>query len=761
MGKRFKNFRQLVERNKFPAALLSLSAISISVLAMTGAFAQPAHPAVIKPVTVEKQAETAAATQTESVPALTAKNIADDQTATKSGLVPVKPVSITFMFAQLHQGKIEIGKAYLNTTTQLVDYVATDKDGFKSIVIARYLEAQTAKISDAITTAGGDLTVTGSGSAPSVINPSANTNAYANRASYLTNITSAAQPANGSDGGNPFVSGIFIVTLSMLFLYFIFRTLRRVESGNRMTLAKNVRRSTGISDEERPTVTFADVAGCDEAIDEMQELVEFLKNPERFAATGARAPRGAILVGPPGTGKTLLARAVAGESGLPFFAAAGSDFTEMYVGVGASRVRELFTKARSNEDGAIIFIDEIDAIGRTRSGSGSSGNQETENTLNALLVEMDGFSKSNIVVIAATNRDDILDKALTRPGRLDKVVQVPLPDRRGRERILRVHAEGKPLVPGVNLDLIARRTPGMSGAELAQVVNEAATVAARKNRDTITDADFDHAVATVAMGKARTSAVVTDHDRVVTAWHEAGHTVSALVIPEADNAVSVSIIPRGPAGGVTWMAQGDDLFLTRRRAFARLVVAMSGRAAEELLLDGEFTSGPHGDLQAATDTALAMVTQYGMTDTGLMIRSSGLLSTGARMTDETVDAVERLLAEALEVARKTLRDHRSLFDKVVEGLLEYDTLTASQLEEMQAGLESIPAKMPPAPVDYRRKAPVRERVVVKPVVVAPEPEIVPAARDVVVRDLLGAVAATVGTIAGVISLFRGKKTKAK
>lgn len=463
--------------------------------------------------------------------------------------------------------------------------------------------------------------------------------------------------------------------------------------------------------EEIPVTRFADVAGCDEAIEEMSEMVLFLKEPDKFVRVGAKPPRGALLVGPPGTGKTLLARAVAGEAGVPFYAVAGSDFVEMYVGVGAKRVRELFDKARTHEEGAIIFIDEVDAIGRKRqSGDATGANTEAESTLNALLVEMDGFSQNNIIVLAATNRDDILDAALTRPGRLDRKVQVPLPDRAGRERILEVHSRNKPLGEDVDLNIMARRTPGMSGAELEQLVNEACMTAARDGREIVSAIDFDHAVATVAMGKARHSAIVTPHDRAVTAWHEGGHTVAAMVIEEADEPVSVSIIPRGPAGGVTWMAQGDDLFLTRRRAFARLVVAMGGRAAEEIYLDGEFTSGPHGDLSAATQTAMEMVTKYGMTDAGLMIKTDGLLSTGSKVTDETIHAVEQLLAEALEVAREVLAENRILLENVVEALLENDTLSHAELIELRGGKKFI-ANMPLAPKDYRKeKNPVVEEV---------------------------------------------------
>ena len=400
-----------------------------------------------------------------------------------------------------------------------------------------------------------------------------------------------------------------------------------------------------------PTVTFEDVAGCEEAIEDLSEIVEFLKNPERFEKLGAKIPRGAILVGPPGTGKTLLARAVAGEAKVPFFAASGSDFVEMYVGVGPARVRELFTKARSEEK-AIIFIDEIDAVARSRVTSvKQNANDERENTLNALLNELDGFSRGNIILIAATNRVDILDPAILRPGRLDRKVQVPNPDRRGREAILAVHAEGKPLSKDVSLSLIARRTPGMSGADLAQIVNEAAIEAARKNRKNIDAECFSSAVAMVAMGRARRSALVTDRDRLITAWHEAGHTVAALLHGEASNPMSVSIIPRGHAGGITWMSGSDDQFMSRNQGMAQLVVAMAGRVGEEMLLDGEFTQGPSSDLERATALASAMVTRYGMSRRGLAVRAG-------EPDAVSNDVIEELLNKALVDARILLEENK-------------------------------------------------------------------------------------------------------
>jgi cell division protease FtsH len=424
---------------------------------------------------------------------------------------------------------------------------------------------------------------------------------------------------------------------------------------------------------EVPTTRFADVAGCDEAIADLTEMVQFLREPERFTRTGAKAPKGALLVGPPGTGKTLLARAVAGEAGVPFFAAAGSDFTEMYVGVGAKRVRELFAAARKHPR-AILFIDEIDTVARRRSGEAEAGNGETENTLVALLAEMDGFDDSNVVVLAATNRGDILDPALTRPGRLDRKVEVPNPDRRGRERILEVHTAGKPVAADVDLTSIARRTPGFSGAQLAALVNEACMEAARRDAATVTHDCFDHAVATIAMGRARTSALVTEHDREVTAWHEAGHTLAAYLQADADDPVQVTIVPRGPAGGVTWMSGNDDLFLPRRKAHAQLVTALAGRAAEEVLLDGEYTQGASGDLRSATELAYQMATQYGMTRLGYQVRHPQ-----AAGNDAVSEVVEELLAEAHRAATELLAGHREFLAAVAAGLLDTETLTLAEV----------------------------------------------------------------------------------
>lgn len=435
---------------------------------------------------------------------------------------------------------------------------------------------------------------------------------------------------------------------------------------------------------EVPLARFSDVAGVDEAVDELSEMVEFLKSPERFEKVGAKRPRGALLVGPPGTGKTLLARAVAGEAGVPFYALAGSDFIEMYAGLGARRVRSLFAEARKVER-AIIFIDEIDAIGRSRSNQPTqSMDTERENTLISLLNELDGFTGSHVVVLAATNRVDTLDSALTRPGRLDRKVEVPNPDRGGRTKILGIHATGLPVDDDVDFVAVARQTPGMSGADLAQVVNEAALEAARRDQLNITMACFQAAVSTVAMGRARESALVTDHDRRITAWHEAGHTLASTLLPHAPEPMSVTIIPRGPSGGSTWMSGSDDLFLTREKAYAQLTVALAGRAAEEVLLDGEHTQGASGDLSSATRLATAMVTEYGMTEFGLVQVDADTLRLGGAVAAQAHEVVSRLLCEALTQARQLLLDHRSELVALVEALLQEETLSGERVREVLA-----------------------------------------------------------------------------
>lgn len=426
-----------------------------------------------------------------------------------------------------------------------------------------------------------------------------------------------------------------------------------------------------------PSTTFADVAGVDEAVASLAEIVEFLRDPERFERVGAVRPKGALMVGPPGTGKTLLARAVAGEAKVPFFSVSGSDFVEMFVGVGAKRVRELFARARKAKR-AIVFIDEIDAVARKRSSGGYQGSDtERDGTLIALLNELDGFMGSEVIVLAATNRADILDPAIVRPGRLDRRVEVPNPDRRGRETILKVHAKGRPLASEVSLSDLARRTSGMSGADLANIVNEACIRAARRRASEVIPADFDGAVMTVMMGQARESALVSDEDRLITAWHEAGHTVCAFMQEAGGDPVSVSIVPRGAAGGVTAMGESDNNFLSRSRAGARLVSALGGRSCEEMLLGDDYTQGAHGDLQVATDLATLMVSKFGM-------NGVDLVTSDDRHPGDQPDAVRlgvgALLSRAQHEARRILEANRGFVELLVEALLSEDTLMREDIE---------------------------------------------------------------------------------
>lgn len=434
-----------------------------------------------------------------------------------------------------------------------------------------------------------------------------------------------------------------------------------------------------------PATRFSDVAGLDEVVDELREVAEFLHDPGRFTRTGARIPSGFLLEGGPGTGKTLLARAVAGEAGVPFFSLAGSDFVETFVGVGARRVRDVFAKARKTGR-AIVFIDEIDAVGKARAAGPATGaNDERESTLNALLVEMDGFASSGVIVLGATNRADMLDPALLRPGRFDRRIVVPNPDRGGREQILRLHARTKPVAADVDWAGLARRTAGMSGADLEHLLNEASLAAARAGATAIEAAHLEAALQTVMLGRERRSASVTDRDRRIAAYHEAGHAVAALVCEAAGDPVQVTIVPRGGAGGVTWFDPGEHDFLTRAEARDRLTVALAGRAAEELLLDGDFTSGAAGDLRQATKLATAMVCDYGMSDLGLAWRSAELVAHGTQ-ADRVAEAVDAILADALGRARALVTANRAVLDAVAAALLEAETISGEDLAAIAASV---------------------------------------------------------------------------
>ena len=428
-----------------------------------------------------------------------------------------------------------------------------------------------------------------------------------------------------------------------------------------------------------PDTRFSDVAGIDEALADLEEVVALLHDPERYSKIGANRPRGFLLVGPPGTGKTLLARAVAGEAGVPFYAIAGADFVELFAGMGASRVRELFAKARSQEK-AIIFIDEIDAVGKARGrGVFTGANDERENTLNALLVELDGFSRHDgIVILAATNRADVLDPALLRPGRFDRTIVVPAPDRNGRRKIMELYSKNRPFDDLVDWEQIARRTQGMTGAQLEQLLNEAALVAVRASATVIDAAHMEAALATAMLGRERTSAVVSDRDRRIVAWHEAGHALAALLLEHAADPVQVSIIPRGGTGGATWMAGSEHDLVTRSQALASLVVALSGRAAEEVLLDGDHTQGAHGDLQMSTQLATEMIARYGM-GKHLVSRSADRLSMDGPVSQEIDAEVDDLLRDSLEQSRQLMRRNTELLRAVAEALLDLENLSLADL----------------------------------------------------------------------------------
>ncbi|NCQ25090.1 MAG: cell division protein FtsH [Rhodobacteraceae bacterium CG17_big_fil_post_rev_8_21_14_2_50_63_15] len=450
--------------------------------------------------------------------------------------------------------------------------------------------------------------------------------------------------------------------------------------------------------EKHGRVTFDDVAGIDEAKEELEEIVEFLRNPQKFSRLGGKIPKGALLVGPPGTGKTLLARAIAGEAGVPFFTISGSDFVEMFVGVGASRVRDMFEQAKKNAP-CIVFIDEIDAVGRHRGAGYGGGNDEREQTLNQLLVEMDGFeANEGVIIIAATNRKDVLDPALLRPGRFDRQVTVPNPDIKGREKILNVHARKTPLGPDVDLRLIARGTPGFSGADLANLVNEAALTAARVGRRFVTMVDFENAKDKVMMGAERRSMVLTDDQKEKTAYHEAGHAVVGLALPKCDPVYKATIIPRGGAlGMVVSLPEIDRLNWHRAECEEKLAMTMAGKAAE-ILKYGEdnVSNGPAGDIQQASGLARAMVMRWGMSDKvgnvdyeqaheGYMGNGAGGFSISAHTKELIEEEVKRLIDEAYQRAKKILTERGDEWERLAQGLLEYETLTGEQISRVIRG----------------------------------------------------------------------------
>ncbi len=509
--------------------------------------------------------------------------------------------------------------------------------------------------------------------------------------------------AEPSDDGSPTLWGVLISWFPMLLLIGVWIFfMRQMQSGGGKAMGFGKSKAKLLT-EKQGRVTFEDVAGIDEAKQELEEIVEFLKDPQKFQRLGGRIPKGCLLVGPPGTGKTLTARAVAGEANVPFFTISGSDFVEMFVGVGASRVRDMFEQGKKNAP-CIIFIDEIDAVGRHRGAGLGGGNDEREQTLNQLLVEMDGFeANEGVILIAATNRPDVLDPALLRPGRFDRQIVVPNPDIMGREKILKVHMKKVPLAPDVEPRVIARGTPGFSGADLANLVNEAALLAARKSKRVVTMQEFEEAKDKVMMGAERRSMVMTDDEKKLTAYHEAGHALVGLHMPKTDPLHKVTIIPRGRALGVTMnLPERDQLSMSETQMLSRLAMMYGGRMAEELIFGKEnITTGAGNDIQQATNLARRMITEFGFSDKLGRLRYADneeevflghSVARQKNMSDATAalidQEVRRLIEDAEEHARRILTEHGDELEVIAQGLLEYETLSGAEVDALLKG-ESI------------------------------------------------------------------------
>ena len=528
------------------------------------------------------------------------------------------------------------------------------------------------------------------------------------RGDELVDAIAEAEPENGYIDEVPQANwllslfGILLPVLLLGGLFYFFMT--RLSGTNRGVMQFGKSKAQLIT-KDMPQVKFSDVAGADEAVEELGEIKEFLQDPSKFQAVGARIPKGVLLYGPPGTGKTLLARAVAGEAGVPFYSISGSDFVEMFVGVGASRVRDLFEQAKENAP-AIIFVDEIDAVGRQRGAGLGGGHDEREQTLNQLLVEMDGFDvKTNVILIAATNRPDILDPALLRPGRFDRQVGVDAPDMKGRETILKVHAKGKPIAEGVDLSILARKTPGFTGADLANVLNEAALLTARNDATQISEEALDEAVDRVMAGPQRRTRVMNDKERLITAYHEGGHALAAAAMRHSDPVTKVTILPRGRALGYTMVLPVNDKYsVTRNELLDQLTYAMGGRVAEEIVFHDP-TTGAANDIEKATGIARKMVTEYGMTS------RIGAVKLGSNQSEaffgrdmgggrdyspalsEAVDReVRALIEQAHTEAWQVLNTNRDVLDRLAGELLEKETLDHLRLAEIFAEVEKLPER---------------------------------------------------------------------
>jgi cell division protease FtsH len=519
-------------------------------------------------------------------------------------------------------------------------------------------------------------------------------------------VETSADPQAGS----VLLSVLFQFIPILIIVGFFFFLMQQMQGGGNRVMSFGKAKARLVT-KDQPKITFADVAGLDEAVEELQEIKEYLEAPQKFQAMGAKIPKGVLLFGPPGTGKTLLARAVAGEAGVPFFSISGSDFVEMFVGVGASRVRDLFEQAKANAP-SIVFMDEIDAVGRHRGAGLGGGHDEREQTLNQLLVEMDGFDvKSGVILIAATNRPDILDPALLRPGRFDRQIVVDRPDLNGRSGILKVHTRGKPMSKEVDIEVLARRTPGFTGADLANVVNEAALLAARFNRNEIGMYELEEAIDRVLAGPQRRSRVISEKEKKVIAYHEAGHALVSHALPNADPVHKVSIVSRGRALGYTLTLPTEDRFLvTRSELIDELAMLLGGRVAEEIVFD-EPTTGAQDDIQRCTRIAKQMVTQFGMSDLGPLAlgenesqpflgRDFGHIKDYSDDVASRIDAeVHRLVEEAHDEAREILTKYRDKLELMVERLLEKESL---EKEEVAAILAEVGKQSPSNPVERTR-----------------------------------------------------------